>query len=484
MDRLKIGFAASEIVPFAKTGGLGDVAGALGKFLSHRHEVRMFMPLYDIVDTNRWDFSAVDFIRDVPIEMDHRVIYFTAVTARLPNSNADVYFIYCPELYHRGAVYTQDIDEYLRFAFFSRAVIECCQRMGFSPDIFHINDWQTALIPLYLKTIYDWDALFLNTKTLLTIHNVGYQGIFGADNIERIGLGDYYARFPREDIRGGSFSYLKTGFLYADMLSAVSETYAREIQTPEYGAGLDGLLRQRSSTLVGIVNGVDYEEWNPETDRYLPYRYSAQELSGKEKNKRSLLQQLGIPYDPRAPIYGLIARFTYQKGLDLLDRILFDFLARRDVRFLVLGGGEPKYESLFTAAQYYFPNKICYYRGMSEELAHRIEAGSDIFVMPSLYEPCGLNQIYSMKYGTVPIVRKTGGLADTVDPWNKKTGHGTGFVFEHFTADGLRWAMDLALETFHDNGAWHRLMLNGMAKNYSWELQVQKYEQVYEYLLR
>jgi len=281
----------------------------------------------------------------------------------------------------------------------------------------------------------------------------------------------------------GEVNFLKTGIFYADVITTVSETYAREIQTHEYGSGLDYLLRLRRRSLVGIVNGVDYEEWSPEKDKYIPYNYSMNDLSGKEENKRALLSKLDLPYDPNAPVYGIISRLTFQKGFDLLMRTLFPMLTHKNIRFLILGSGEYKYEGFFTAAQRHFPHKVYYYPGYSNELAHLIEAGSDMFLMPSKFEPCGLNQIYSLKYGTVPIVRNTGGLADTVNLWNPPSGDGTGFVFNDFTTHGLSWAMEFGEETFKNKESWQKLMLNGMRENFSWEVQVGKYIHLYTALL-
>ncbi|RMI20621.1 MAG: glycogen synthase GlgA [Calditrichaeota bacterium] len=484
MSPLKICFAASEVVPFAKTGGLADVAGALPKYLSHLgHDVRVFMPFYSTVNTAGMEIHPVDFIQNVPVHFGGFTLHFTALTTRLPRSQADIYFIHCEGLYNRGRIYTEDPDEYLRFALFSRAVIECCQRMGWAPDIIHCHDWQTALIPLYCKTVYGWDSLFHASRTVLTIHNIGYQGVFSAEVLSPLGLDAHRDLLPQEDLQGGVINFLKTGILHADMLTTVSETYAREIQTPEYGAGLETLLRLRSDRLVGILNGVDYEEWNPETDPYIPYHYSTQDLSGKEKNKQALLERLNLPYSPETPVVGIISRLTPQKGLDLLQAVLPDFLGQRDMRFVALGSGEDRYVHFFEELQRTFPEKVCFYNGYNMELAHWIEAGADMYVMPSRYEPCGLNQIYSLKYGTVPIVRKTGGLADTVQLYDWQTQTGTGFVFEHFTPEGLRWAMDHAYSTFFHRDAWRKLMRNGMAQDFSWEKQVHKYVALYRGLV-
>lgn len=483
MVPLKICLVASEVVPFAKTGGLADVAGALGKYLSLKgHDVRVFMPYYSTVDTRSLDVHVVDFIKNVPVQFSGFTLYFTALTARLPDSNCEVYFIHCEGLYNRDKIYTDHSDEYLRFALLSRAVIECCQQMGWGPDIFHCNDWQTALVPVYIKSIYNWDNIFNHSKFVYTIHNIGhaYQGVFSADFVDALMLGAHRDMLPREDLAAGVINYMKLGIIYADIITTVSPTYAREIQTPEYGGGLHDMLAYRKYRLVGILNGVDYQEWSPETDPYIPHHYSTEDLSGKKKNKKALLERMNLPYNSGAPVFGLISRLTEQKGFELLYEVLHHVLANYNLCFVVLGSGEDKYTHFFQSAHDTFPGKLAFYNGYNNELAHWIEAGCDAFVMPSRYEPCGLNQIYSLKYGTVPIVRKTGGLADTVQLYDWESQTGTGFVFENFNGDSLRWAIDYAYNTFQNQNAWKKIMLSGMQQNFSWEVQVEKYIELYQ----
>ena len=476
---LKICLVASEVTPYAKTGGLADVAGALSRYLaSAGHDVRLFLPLYDRIDTTKLDLQSVGFLRQIELRMGPHTLTYSVFTLAQPDDPLGTYFIHCPALYHRGSIYG-DGDDYLRFGFLSRVVIEICQRMGWAPDVFHCNDWHTALLPLYLRYHYGWDRLFERTRTLLTIHNIGYQGTFSTSTLGELDLASFTAQLYQEDLQQGRINFLKTGLLYADVLSTVSHTYAREIQTEEYGMGLHNLLQARRSTLVGIVNGVDYGDWNPAADPLIPHAYSAQDLAGKLANKRHLLQSLGLPVDDRAPTFGVVSRLTAQKGFDLFFEVLPQLLRFRDVRLTLLGGGEPRYEQFFMELQARFPSKVCYYRGYSNELAHLIEAGADMFLMPSRYEPCGLNQMYSLRYGTPPIVRNTGGLADTVQLWNPHTGEGTGFVFDHYNADGLRWAIGYALDTYHHPEAWQQLMRNGMAQDFSWEVQGQKYVELY-----
>jgi starch synthase len=480
---LRICWTSAEVAPFAKTGGLGDVSAALPRYL-HRsgHDVRVFLPFYSSIETADHPIAPVDFLSDRALEIGPHRFRFSVFTTPLPDGGPPIYLIDCPALYRGSGIYTGGDDDAMRFAFLSNAVLVSCQHMGWSPDIFHCNDWHTALIPLYLKRSFDWDRLFENSRTVLTIHNIAYQGFFPADCCDDIGLGEDTDFLYGDDLRAGAFSFLKTGILYADALTTVSPTHAREIQTPEYGMGLEKLLKKRSDHLIGILNGVDYDEWSPETDRYLDYRYSAGDLSGKRKTKKEVTERLGLSTSPNLPLLSSVSRLTAQKGFDVVFEPLREALAARQAQFLALGTGEPRYESAFRDLQNAYPGRVVYYRGYNEELAHLIEAAADIFLMPSRFEPSGLNQMYSLKYGTVPIVRRTGGLADAVELYNPASGEGTGFVFDHFTSEAFRWALGFALETYRDAGAWNRLMLNGMAQDFSWDRQGALYVQLYRAL--
>jgi starch synthase len=466
MGGLRICFVAAEVAPFAKTGGLGDVSAALPRTL-HRlgHDLRLFLPFYSRIDRGRHRIVPVDFLQDLPLDLGGRTYRFSVFMTVLPRSTLPVYLVFCPALFHRPGIYTADADEAVRFAVLTRAAIESCQRMGFAPEIFHANDWHTALGPLLLKTTYGWDRLFAATRSVLTIHNIGYQGIFPATTISDLGLAEQAGRFHNE-------------------LTTVSPTHADEIQAAEYGMGLDGLLRRRADHLVGILNGVDREEWNPESDPLIPYPYSATDLEGKAFNKLALMRDLGLDHDPWAPALGIVTRLVKQKGIELLQAVLPSFLATVDCRLAILGSGEPAYEEFFAALQNRFPGRVCFYRGYSNVLAHRIEAGCDLFLMPSLYEPCGLNQMYSLAYGTPPVVRKTGGLADSVRLFDRADGAGTGFVFEHASPGGLRWALDYAMKVWRHRPAWDRLVQNGMRKDFSWENQAREYLRLYRRLTR
>ncbi len=472
---------AAEVTPFAKTGGLGDVVGGLSSYLGRSgHDVRIVMPFYGQLTRRPDHFVPVDFIRDIPIKMGSRHFHVSALTCKLPGSDVDVYFVSCPELYGQEGIYQGDREDGLRFGVLTRAALELCQRMGWAPDILHCHDWHTALTPVYLKALYDWDRLFDRTRTVLTIHNMAYQGYLPASAIHDLGLGERTWMLDGSDLKSGVFNILKHGLLHADAITAVSRTYAREIQGPEQGFGLDWLLRARSDRFFGIINGVDYGEWDPSRDPHLPYPYSAEDPSNKRAMKRTLLQETGIgEMDLEVPVIGIVSRLTAQKGFDLAFEALPAVLARRDFRLVALGSGEPRYEDFFQWLQWRFAGRVWFYRGFNNPLAHWIEAGADLFLMPSKFEPCGLNQLYSLRYGTPPIVRRTGGLADTVEPWNAGTGQGTGFVFDHFDSEGLRWALDTALDAYEDRGSWARLMHNGMVQDYSWDVQGREYVELY-----
>jgi len=483
MRPLSICFAASEVAPYAKTGGLADVAAALPRELKLQgHQVHLFLPLYAQIDRKKYDLAPLASVRDVPVKLGWRTSTFSLWHGKLPNSELPVYFVDSPEMFQRHALYTQDEDEPRRFALLAHAVLTACQHLGIRPDVVHCNDWHTALIPLLMKTAYAWDGLFADTRTLLTLHNIGYQGVCAESWVEELGLGGVRHDLDVADLRDGRFNFLKTGVIHADALTTVSPTYSREIQTAQYGMGLESYLRARRSRLVGILNGVNYDEWSPDTDSYIPHRFSRKRPAGKLKNKRYLLEKMGLDTDTAPPLAGIVSRLAYQKGFELCIPVLPELLATSELRLVVLGSGEDSYEQFFQWLQRRFPGRVNYYRGYNNELSHLIEAAADLFLMPSRYEPCGLNQLFSLRYGTIPVVRQTGGLADSVQPFDPATGEGTGFVFEHFTPDGLRWALDSALAVYRSRNAWKRLMDNAMAQNYSWNLQAGRYVDLYRWL--
>ena len=480
---LKVLQVAAELTPFAKTGGLGDVVSGLSRYLERAgHEVRIVLPFYASIGHRSEPFTPVDFIRDVPVSIGPHHFAFTALTAKLPGSGVDVLFVHCPALFRSGAIYDGDWADWLRFGLLTRAAFECCQRMAWAPDVLHVHDWHTALGPLMLRTVYGWDRLFDRTRSVLTIHNLGFQGIVESSRIAELGMAEHTGLFDGWDYAAGRLNFMKTGLLHVDAVTAVSKTYAAEVQASEHGWGLDPLLRAHRGRLHGIVNGVDYGEWNPATDPHIPHHYAADNLTGKQAMKRALLAEIGMePTD--APVIGIVSRLTPQKGFDLAFEVLPALLARRDCRLVALGSGESRYEEFFQLLQSHFPGRAWFYRGYNERLSHWIEAGADLFLMPSRFEPCGLNQMYSLKYGTPPIVRKTGGLADTVQLFDSATGEGTGFVFEHFAPAGLDWALNYALDTYPHKETWERLMRNGMAQDFSWDVQGKEYVALYERLV-
>ncbi len=423
-------------------------------------------------------------IENIEIQVGFHHYSFNTWYGRLPNSDVEVYFVDCPHYFHRGSTYTSDHDEDERYIFFQHAVFRIMQRYHWSPDIIHCNDWQTSLMPPLVKLVYDWDDLFKNTATMLSIHNIAYQGRFSPLSVLKAGLPDshFYPTGPFELF--GSFSFMKAGIAFADALSTVSPTYAHEIQTPEFGEGLDGILRSRHQDLWGILNGIDGDDWNPETDPYISSTYDTDSLEKKLENKKAILQEMGLPYRENVPLIGVVSRLTDQKGFQLLQPILSDLLQHHDVQFAVLGSGDRYYEDFFNWAHATWPDKLGVFIGYNNGLSHRIEAGSDMFLMPSAFEPCGLNQMYSLKYGTVPIVHKIGGLADTVHDFHEYHGQGNGFSFYEFAPHVLRDTIHRAIGVYHDKDTWQTIMKRGMTQDFSWESSAKEYLSLYEHARR
>ena len=474
--KLRICLASSEVTPLAKTGGLADVNTGLSAYLNQAgHDIRVLLPFYSSMRREGLKIEPVTNLQNLTITVGPFDFHYSIDVTTLPSNGLPVYLLRCPALYDRPGIYSQGADEHLRFIALSRVAIEMCQRMRFAPDIFHCHDWHTALIPLFLRTIYAWDKLFANTRTVLTIHNIGYQGVFGADIVGDLDLGDSQYLLHQDDLAAGRINFLKTGLLYADLLTTVSPTYADEIQGVEYGMGLDDILRSRSDVLFGILNGVDYGEWNPTTDPLIPQGYTRDDLSGKAFCKQVLMNELGLTGGTKQPLIGIVSRLVGQKGIDLMERVLPALLARRDFSLAILGNGEARFERFFDFLQHAMRSRVSFYNGYNNKLAHWIEAGSDMFLMPSIYEPCGLNQMYSLKYGTVPIVRATGGLADSVQQVNAADRSGTGILFRDYDETGLAWAVGRALQLYEDKPLWKKIMLNGMAMDFSWEQQGEQY---------
>lgn len=484
---MNIAFAASEIFPYAKTGGLGDVSGALPIALRKLgHNVKVFMPNYNTINHEKYFINYCHNLGAMQVRLGGVIHEVHAHMTHLPDSDIEIYFIDKPFYYHRNKIYTNDADEDERFSLFQKSVIEILQRLQFRPDIIHCNDWQTGLIPLLIKDNYSWDRMFDRTASVITIHNIGYQGRFAKSALMKAEINEnlFYENSPVET--WGSANFLKAGLMFADAINTVSETYAKEIMTTEYGAGLEGVLHFRRGDFRGIVNGVDYNVWNPSIDKLIPYHYSADDLSGKHENKKHLLRAMHLPEMENVPLIGIVSRMVSQKGFSLFADAIYNLMSA-DAQWVILGSGESKFENLFKAVANAFPRTAAVHIGYNDSLSHLIEAGADMFLMPSLYEPCGLNQIYSLKYGTVPIVRNTGGLADTVQDWNyflhQGLESGTGFSFNDATADALTECVFRAIKTYRFKDAWNKIIRNGMSKDYSWEVSAKKYDDLYKHAL-
>jgi starch synthase len=476
---------ASEAVPFAKTGGLADVVGALPFALADEGiDVSIIMPFYG----KRIDAKSFG-IEPVPDGAIEVVVGESTIEGRIHAceipGGVKVYLISQPAFFDREELYQTSAGDYpdnaARFIFFAHAVVEAMIKLGMTPDIVHAHDWQTALAPVYLKTIYREAASFKKAKTLLTIHNLGYQGLFPREAMALTGLPWEIFKFDKLE-QWGKLAILKGGIAFADAVSTVSEAYAREILTHDHGMGLDAALAQRRDVLAGILNGIDYSSWNPQTDDLIPARFSPKEMDGKVECRKALQEEFGLPAG-RAPIIGMVGRLVSQKGLDILAGSMID-LMERDLKLVVLGTGEERYQMMLTEYAGKYPKRIGLKLGFDNRLAHLIEAGSDMFLMPSYYEPCGLNQMISLKYGTIPIVRATGGLDDTIEEFSQKTGRGNGFKFNDYSPAALRKAVDRALKAHAKPKQWSKLISNAMKCDFSWNRSAGEYRKLYRKILR
>jgi starch synthase len=475
---MHIAFAASECVPFSKTGGLADVVGALPRALAALgHQVSVYVPRYR--QTKLTDPQTV--VRSITIPFDDKYRFCSVVTAGA-SAGVRFYFVDYPQYFDRAALYGGPAGDYPdnaeRFALFSRAVLEASKVLGV-PHVFHCHDWQSALLPVMLRTLYAEDSAFREVATVFTIHNMGYQGLFPPDILPLLMLPWDLLTISRMEFFG-QVNFLKGALVFSDFVTTVSKKYSQEIQTSEYGFGLDGVLRSRAATVTGILNGVDYDEWSPQTDKFTAAKYSPQDLSGKLKCKQDLLNAFGVANGgAKVPVIGIVSRFAAQKGFDLISQIM-DRLALEEMIVVALGAGDKPYEEMFQRLNKQFPKKIAVKIAYDNAIAHKIEAGADMFLIPSRYEPCGLNQIYSLKYGTVPIVRATGGLDDTIEPWDARTGRGTGFKFSDYTGEALLATIKQALLAYQDPSSWQMLMRNGMSRDFSWGASAREYGKIYE----
>jgi starch synthase len=466
---MKILMVASEAAPFAKTGGLADVLGALSAALAKLgDEVAVVIPKYQsvLLEGSRRVWNSL------PLSVGPSL--FTANIEEVVREDVRYLFVDCPQLYHRLGIYGDALggypDNHIRFAALTQAALGIA-RYIFRPDVFHCHDWQTGLLPHLLKTAFVADPALMHARSVFTIHNLGYQGNFAATAVPEVGLDPLYFQ-PAGYEFFGQLSFMKAGLMFADVITTVSPTYAREIQTPEHGFGMDGVLVTNAHKLTGILNGVDYSVWSPEGDPHVAAHYSTGDLSGKLACKRALLREMGLPENDARPLIGIVSRFAEQKGFDLILGIA-EWLMDQDVALAILGSGDIHTEDAFRDLAARYPDRLGVRVGYADALSHRIEAGSDMFLMPSRYEPCGLNQIYSLRYGTVPIVRATGGLADTVDT-------STGFLFEEYTGEALQEAITRALAAYSNRPAWTERILRGMSKDYSWTASAQEYRELYQ----
>lgn len=482
---MKVAVVASEAVPFAKSGGLADVAGALPVALEHLgHQTALFLPCYRQVWKSGTPMTGAGIALRIPVGA--RVVEGFVHVTHLPRSSVRVYLVDQPEYFDREHLYQDNGRDYPdnceRFVFFDRAVLETIRLLDLRPDVIHCNDWQTGLIPVYLEEHYRSIPGFSAVGTLFTIHNLAYQGSFWHYDMPLTGL-DWRLFNWRQLEFHGHLNFMKAGLVFSDLLSTVSPTYAKEIQTPELGCGLDGLLRSRREDLYGIVNSIDMDAWSPTREPMLAERYDASTaVQGKEACKAQLQRIASLPERPEVPLFAQIGRLDPQKGWDLLAEVADDVL-RGDVQMVVLGTGLPRYHDLLDLLADKHSGKLRAFLEFSNTLSHQIEAGADIFLMPSLYEPCGLTQLYSLAHGTVPIVRATGGLADTVvdaTPQTLADGTATGFVFREPNARELRATIDRALALWPDRELWNRLIQNGMRGDWSWDKSAEQYARLYE----
>ncbi|HMQ02685.1 MAG TPA: glycogen/starch synthase [Pyrinomonadaceae bacterium] len=473
---MRIAVISAEAVPYSKTGGLADVAGALPKALSQiGMDAVLITPCYwQTKGEHLWEVAVDD------LDVGWRGGIYRAKAFYSEANGSPTFLIDAPSYFHRDSIYGYR-EDHERFAFFNHAAIVLLRRIGRAPDIIHLNDWHCGFAAAEIAAKRRYDAFWRNTRTVFSVHNMAYQGVFGADELWKFGFGGEFER--NAFLSNGAASAMKAGLSLSDTLSTVSRRYAQEIQRPENGYGLDWLVRQRAGRLVGITNGVDYEVWNPRTDPELPAHFDASDLTGKRECKRFLLEQFSLPVKLERPVFANITRLTAQKGIDLMMQVAGEIIAT-GAYIVSLGSGEKKYEDYWQSLRDYAPQQVGVYRGYNEKLAHQIEAGADIFLMPSKFEPCGLNQMYSLRYGTVPIVRAVGGLDDTVRNWDTVSGSGNGFKFGPYRADKFLERIYEALFAYADPDSWQQIQVNGMTEDNSWENAARKYVELYEWTRR
>ncbi len=473
---LKILLLSAEVVPFAKTGGLADVAGALPKALKELgHDVRIAMPHYGFIDRQKYNLGQV--LSNIDVPMDGQSEAASILEGKIGTS-VPIYMVENSKYYDREGIYMYQ-DDADRFIFFCRAALEMVKHLNWKPDVLHCNDWHTAIIPNWLRTIYRDDPFFQNTVTVYTIHNLAYQGVFGKRVLEVAGIAKYQHLVPPGVSPENQINMMGRGIFFADIVNTVSETYANEILTPEYGEGYDWLLKERRDHLYGILNGVDYEVNNPATDPRIFQHYDIHNLNGKTENKKALQQYAGLAPETHIPLIGIISRLSDQKGFDLIGHVIEGMMSNLNFQLILLGTGSEYYHNLFSEIKHKYPERAAIFLTFNNELAQRIYAGSDMFLMPSRFEPCGLGQLLALRYGSIPIVRETGGLKDTVTNYDPMTNNGNGFTFKNYDSLAMYTSIVRAIETYHYHDRWQMLIQKGMTADFSWKNSAAKYVELY-----
>jgi len=490
--RLKILFVTSELFPFMKTGGLADVSAALPQMLTELgHEVRILVPKYGAIDSRKYKIHEVVRLKDITVKIGDKDVVFSLRSSFLPSQRVrvQIYFLDNQEYFgSRKSLYTDPIsgadykDNDERFILLAKSVFQLVTLLGWVPDIIHSNDWQCGLIPAYHKNVYGSEAPFDAIKNIFTIHNLFYQGVFPASTFAKTELPKTMDN-DKNSLINGEFNFLKNGILYADYVTTVSEGYAKEIVSrKEVGLDLQPCLAKRKNTLSGIVNGIDTTVWNPQTDKFIPHKFSFETIGKKLDNKKILVERFGLPFDEKTPVIGIISRLNETKGMDLVIDA-FEELMKMKIQIVLLGAGDRKFQTAFEKLTKKHSDKFASYLGFNDDLAHLIEAGSDMLLMPSQFEPCGLNQMYSLVYGTIPIVRETGGLGDTVTAFDEKTGEGNGFVFQKYDSAVLLKEVKKAVKLFDEKNLWLKIIKNGMKSDFSWKSSAKKYIDLYKTVL-
>ncbi len=479
-QKLKILIVAAEAAPFAKVGHVAEVTGSLPLALqSLSHDVRLVIPRYGRIDQQKFDLKPIAALQDLQVQVSrgYEQVYISEGRIDGNGQTVPVYFVNNDKYFNRDGIYSYPDDDE-RFILFCRAALEMLPHLEWQPDVIHCHDWHTAIIPNWLKTIYAEEPFYQNIASVYTIHNLAYQGIFGYRVLEVAGIGEYGFIYPQDDESNNVVSLMSLGIRSADAISTVSPTYAREILTPLYGEHLDKILNEREDRLFGILNGIDVDRFNPATDRFLAANFQVKTLAARVQNKLDLQREARLPQNPEVPLIGMISRLANQKGFDLMAQII-DLLMQLDLQFVLMGTGDHLYHDLFRQVAEHYPDKAAYFMTFNSPIAQKIYGGSDMFLMPSRFEPCGLGQMIAMRYGSIPVVRETGGLADTVKDFNPRSNTGNGFTFADYDSMLLYGAIVRALETYKYPAVWQNLMARDMLADYSWRASAAQYVELY-----